>query len=139
MLKQKSYGINWTVEGFTVTPLEYWDDVAALQRAQKDQGLVIEAHPSIHSFPWHAPPNIANRHVLGHIKRQAYCNAKMGIGSALEGLLQKLQTCADQKIGSLRLFTKPRISCGITKIRSRSFMCGSIIGCYSNSSFYFSG
>ena len=77
--------------------MEYWDDVAALQRAQYDQGLVIEAHPSIHSFPWYAPPNIANRHVLGHIKRQAYCNAKMGIGTALEGLLQKLQTCVDRK------------------------------------------
>ena len=94
MLKQASSGIIWAVDDSHIASPEYWTDVATLQRAQHSHGLVIKAHPSIHSFPWDAPPNIANRHVLRHLKRQAYCKAKVELGTALRGLLQKLQTCA---------------------------------------------
>ena len=93
MLKQEANGINWTVDDSDIPP-EYGHDMAVLRSSQKSLGLVLEAHPSIHSFPWDAPQNVSNRHVLRYLKRQPYCKAKTGLGLALEGILQKLQTYA---------------------------------------------
>ena len=138
MLKQASNGINWTVDDSHIASPEYWPGVAALRRAQHAHGLVIEAHPSIHSFPWDAPPNIANRHVLRHLKRQPYCKAKVELGTALTGEVcyRSCKHARTGAIGTQRLLTRLRNSCGVTTMRWRSIKYGSIILWYSNSSIY---
>ncbi|TDH67568.1 hypothetical protein CCR75_000060 [Bremia lactucae] len=96
ILKKEANGINWTVDDSHPVSLEYGHDVAVMRSSQRARGLVLEANPSIHSFPREALSNVANRHVLRHVKRQPYGKAKVGLGTALKGLLQKLQTCADR-------------------------------------------
>ena len=39
MLKQTSNGINWIVDGLTVTPTEYWDDVATSGALNRTKAL----------------------------------------------------------------------------------------------------
>ena len=102
MLKQEADGIHWTVHDSNIMLPEYEHEVAVLRSSQRSLGLVLDAHPSIHSFPWDAPPTVANRSVghptescvLRYLKRQPYCKAMTGLGKALEGLLEKLHICA---------------------------------------------
>lgn len=62
-------------------------DVADLYQAQRDHVLVVEAHIAEHGFPWVVPLTTSNRHVLRHVKRQPYKQAKRVLGKGLNGVI----------------------------------------------------
>ena len=72
-LYQGTYIIHWWCRG--PTP-KLADGSSIEQRAfsheLREQGLVVEAHPHLHRYPWAVPDTTPNRSVQAALKRQAF-------------------------------------------------------------------
>uniref|UniRef100_A0AAV1TVA9 Uncharacterized protein n=1 Tax=Peronospora matthiolae TaxID=2874970 RepID=A0AAV1TVA9_9STRA len=55
VLHRQPDGFHWTIAETSVTYSDGWSDIKVLHQAQRDNGLVVAAHPAIHGFPWVVP------------------------------------------------------------------------------------
>uniref|UniRef100_A0AAV1V9I2 Uncharacterized protein n=1 Tax=Peronospora matthiolae TaxID=2874970 RepID=A0AAV1V9I2_9STRA len=96
VLHRQPDGFHWTIAETSVTYSDGWSDIKVLHQAQRDNGLVVAAHPAIHGFPWVVPDAISSRQALRHLKRQPYQRVKGDLGKGLNGVLLRLQQSAER-------------------------------------------
>ncbi|KAL3658384.1 hypothetical protein V7S43_016764 [Phytophthora oleae] len=90
ILSQNADGVNWTLDKATGNK---WlqEDGERLRDHSKTEGIVLEATPLLHRFPWSVTSNIKNRRELGALKKQPFRRYRQEVGKGLKTVVEKLR------------------------------------------------
>jgi hypothetical protein len=89
-LQQPQDGIHWEVMQNGHGDGIVQADMRKLRDREQDGGIVFNAHPRLHSFPWDVPDTVANKHVLAALKKQAFRRYR-GEQHVLSIIVERLQ------------------------------------------------
>ncbi|EGZ20639.1 hypothetical protein PHYSODRAFT_491350 [Phytophthora sojae] len=94
-LLQEPDGINWS-DASVHGNREVDRDGADMAEYAANKGIVIEATPLLHGFPWLVPEKVRNKRVLQALKKQPFRQFRLGLGKHLGPLVDKLHSGGSQ-------------------------------------------